>query len=60
MIKIPPLLRLIGQLEEISEQFQDIFRPIQGTANGDFNGDGVDDVLRLGNQKLEIFLTRDG
>ena len=60
VIKVPPLLRLIGQLEEIGEQFQDIFRPIQGTATGDFNGDGVDDVLKLGNQKLEIFLTRDG
>jgi len=58
VLKIPPLLRLIGELEDVVERFRDILRPMQGLTRGDFDGDGRDDVLRLAGDQLEIYLTR--
>jgi hypothetical protein len=60
VVRVPPILRLIGEIEEIGLQFQDILRPMQSVASGDFDGDGRADVLRAASGHLEIYLTTEG
>jgi len=60
VVRVPPILRLIGEIEEIGLEFQEILRPMQSVASGDFDGDGRDDVLRVSAGNLEIYLTTEG
>jgi len=60
VLRIPPLLRLLGQLDEVVERFRDILRPMQGLTRGDFDGDGRADVLRLASDRLEVYVTQSG
>jgi hypothetical protein len=57
VFKVPPLLRIAGQLDSLVEQFRDILRPMQGLGTGDFDGDGRVDVLRAAGGHLEVYLT---
>jgi hypothetical protein len=58
VVRVPPLLQLIGELEELVERFRQVMRPLQGLTSGDFNGDGRDDVLRLVGDQMEIYPSR--
>jgi len=60
VVRVPPILRLIGEIEDIGLQFQEILRPMQSVASGDFDGDGRADVLRVASGNLEIYLTTEG
>lgn len=55
VIKVPPLLQLIGEIEELVERFRQVTRPLQGLTSGDFDGDGRQDVLRLVGDQMEIY-----
>jgi hypothetical protein len=58
VVKVPPLLQLVGELEEIVERFRQVARPLQGLTSGDFDGDGRDDVLRLVGDQMEIYRSK--
>ncbi len=53
--RVPPLLQLVGELEELVERFRQVARPLNGLTRGDFDGDGRDDVLRLVGDQMEIY-----
>ena len=55
VVRVPPLLQLVGELEEVVERFRQVARPLQGLTSGDFDGDGRDDVLRLVGEQMEIY-----
>jgi hypothetical protein len=55
VVRVPPLLQLVGELEELVERFRQVTRPLQGLTSGDFDGDGRDDVLRLVGEQMEIY-----
>jgi hypothetical protein len=55
VVKVPPLLQLLGELEELVERFRQVTRPLQGLTSGDFDGDGRQDVLRLVGEQMEIY-----
>jgi hypothetical protein len=47
---------LIGEIENLSEQFEDVDLEFNDYARGDFDGDGRTDRLRLAGENLEFFL----
>jgi hypothetical protein len=55
VVRVPPLLQLVGELEELVERFRQVSRPLNGLTSGDFDGDGRNDVLRLVGEQMEIY-----
>ncbi len=55
VVRVPPLLQLVGELEELVERFRQVARPLNGLTSGDFDGDGRADVLRLVGEQMEIY-----
>jgi hypothetical protein len=60
VFSVPPLLTLMGDIEEIADDFDGILSPLSAASTADFDGDGVLDVMRLHDGHFELYLTRDG
>jgi hypothetical protein len=56
VLRLPPLLRLIGQVEELSKRIEALGKGIAGFAVDDFDGDGERDVARPVDERLEIYV----
>ncbi len=56
IFKIPPILKLLGELDDLAKQFKDIEKRSKSIAGGDFNGDSRKDVVRIEGGNLELFL----
>ena len=59
VFKVPPLLKLMAELEDIRRQLRDLGQQTQRTAQGDLTGDGRADFVRLSGSTLEIFTARE-
>lgn len=55
--KIPPLLKLLGELEDLQKQFKDIEKRSRAVSGGDLTGDGRRDVVKAGEDTLDLYIT---
>jgi hypothetical protein len=59
-LRIPPVLRLVAQVEELAERVESLQQRIGRIAAGDFDGDGEGDIARLEDQRVEVFTASSG
>lgn len=57
VFRIPPIFRLLGELEGLSEQFKGIRKRARTAAGGDFDGDGNIDLVKAEKGSLDFYLT---
>ncbi len=60
VFKVPPLLKLLGELEDLQRQIRDLQRRTKTVAGGDFNGDGKKDVVKLEKSTLDVYFSVEG
>jgi hypothetical protein len=57
VFKLPPILKLLGELDEIGQRLENLQLQSKLTRAGEFDGDGRRDLLRVGADSIEIFLS---
>lgn len=53
--KVPPILKLLGELDSIVSDFRNVQNQAKRIAAGDFNGDGGVDVIKLENGAMNLY-----
>lgn len=56
VVRIPSLLRLLREAEDIVERFREVVRKFRWSATGDFDGDGSEDLALLAEDESEVEL----
>ncbi|MBI3736018.1 VCBS repeat-containing protein [Candidatus Sumerlaeota bacterium] len=57
VFKIPPILKLLGELDDIARQFKDMDKRAHSMGGGDFDGDGIKDVAKVEGDSLNLYFT---
>lgn len=60
VFKVPPILKLLGELDSITQKFKDLQSQSKSAATGDFNGDGTSDVLKCSVDSIELYFGAPG
>lgn len=60
VFKVPPIFRLLGELEGLTEEFRGLRRKANSSTGADFDGDGARDFVKLDAKGLEFYRNEAG
>lgn len=60
VFKVPPILKLLGELDTITQQFRDVQSQVKKAGSGDFNGDGKQDILKIQGNGIDFYFGEPG
>lgn len=57
VFKIPPFLKLFGEIENLAAEFESIGQEVAALSTGDYNGDGRQDAMKIEGETIDFYLS---